>query len=71
VRRVVEEHQTRADGIVKVQDVQAGRRLVQAVPVAARIESEEAAQKKSNRGLMRDDEHVEACVPYDNLSNDR
>src|SRR5262245_5036746 len=58
VRGVVEEHQPRADVIAKVQDVQTRRRLIQPVPVTARIESEETAEKQSNGGLVRDSEYV-------------
>src|SRR6185295_8171914 len=67
VRRIVEEHQTSSSGIAEVQYVQTGRRLVQAVTVAAGVESEQAAQKNANRRLVRDGEDGLAGVPDDDV----
>lgn len=46
VRRVVEEHETHAHGIAKVEHVQGGRRLIQPVAIAAAIEAEQATDEE-------------------------
>ena len=47
VRNIVEEHQARAHRILEVQDVQAGRGLVQAIAVAAAVEAKQAADQQA------------------------
>ena len=52
MRGVVEQHEPDSHGIPEVDDIQAGWRLVQAITVAARVETEEAAQHQSQGGFM-------------------
>lgn len=44
---VIEEHQPRADRIFEVEDVEASWSLIQPVPVAARVKTEQATENES------------------------
>jgi hypothetical protein len=54
---VVEEHQPRPHRVAEVDDVQAGRGLVEAISVPAGIEAEQAGQDQPQSGFVRDYEH--------------
>lgn len=52
VRDVVEEHQAGADGVFEIQNVEAGRSLVEAVSIAAHIEAEQATEDEAQGGFV-------------------
>ena len=71
VRRVVEEHQAGPDGVAEVEDVQAGRALVEAIAVAARVEAEQAADQQADRRLVRHHRDVGARMGDHDLADHR
>ena len=44
-------------GVLEVEDVEARRRLIEPVAIAARVEAEQAAEQQPQRRLVRDDQH--------------
>jgi hypothetical protein len=52
MRGVVEERQPRPNGILEIEDVEARRRLVEAIPIAPRIDAEEAAEDQPDGGFV-------------------
>ena len=71
VRDVVEQHQARADRILEVEHVEAGRRLVQPIAIAPRVEAEQAADHQADRRLVRHHQDVLALVRLDEAAHDR
>ena len=55
---IVEQHQPGPDRVFKIQDIQAGRRLIKPVPVTACVKSEQAAYDQTQRSFMRYDQYV-------------
>src|SRR3954467_5090178 len=51
MRRVVEQDQPRAHGVAEVEHVEARRILIEPIPIAARVEPEQAAQEQADRRL--------------------
>src|SRR5918998_566419 len=71
MRRVVEEHETGADGIAKVQHVDARGRLIQPVAISSRVEPEQAADQEPDCCLVRYDEHALPWMARDEPANPR
>src|SRR5438067_11494618 len=57
-KSVVEEREPRTHRVFEVNDVECGRRLVEVVAVAARIEAEKRTEEKTDRCLVRDHENI-------------
>ena len=62
MRGVVEQHQPRSSSTLEIHDVQRGRILIEIVPVAARVESQQRAQQQTDRRLVRNDDHRTALM---------
>ena len=59
------------NGIVEVQYVETGGRLVQPIAVSARIEAEQARDHQPQGRLVRDDQHLFALVSRHDRTKDR
>jgi len=71
VRRIVEEHEPRVHGAAEVEHIQTRRRLIETVAISARVESEETAEEKADRRLVRDDDHALFAMTHHDLANRR
>jgi len=71
MRCVVEQHKPSPHGILEVNDIQARRRLVEAIAIAACVEAEEAAEQQPQRRLVGDHQQVRSRVQRDEFANHR
>src|SRR5262245_45698755 len=71
VRGAVEQHQARANGIPELDDVEAGGRLLESIPVATAVEAEQAAEHEPERGLVRHNEDAFVRMSHNDLPDHR
>ena len=69
MRNIIEQHQPRADGIFKIQNIQAGRCLIEPVAVTAHIKPSKAADDDTQGGFMRNDNDISIFVIHDHFTN--
>jgi len=69
MRNIIEQHQPCPHRVFKVQDIQAGRGLIQSISVSSRVKSQQAAQNQANGGFMGYHRHSLPCMLEHNFPN--